>query len=180
MGDGLRQVEGSPPTCGMSTAPSATSLAAGSYAPCGPQRAVNRRLQWAGLARYPDAASGSRFLAGERLGSGATATFLARGQHEQRAHGQQNRQPGQRTSNPPVESSITPAKPGPAKPPSFRTAAISSMSAAAAVPLRNAVGSAQKDARRLTGSHCAGPRCDDFGGPQRSLLAALPHDHWEV
>ena len=47
-------------------------------------------------------------------------------------------------SKPPVESSAMPVKAGPTKPPRLPTAATSAMPAAAALPLRNAVGNAQK------------------------------------
>ena len=47
-------------------------------------------------------------------------------------------------SKPPVESSVMPVKAGPAKPPRLPIAATSAMPAAAAVPLRKAVGRAQK------------------------------------
>src|SRR5919108_111456 len=47
-------------------------------------------------------------------------------------------------SKPPVESSITPVNAGPANPPRFPTAAINAIPAAAAVPVRNAVGIAPK------------------------------------
>jgi hypothetical protein len=78
------------------------------------------------------------------LGFGHRDGLLAREEHQQRPKHQQRASTVSGTSNPPVESSITPVNAGPTKPLRLPTAAIRAMPAAAAVPLRKAVGSAQK------------------------------------
>jgi hypothetical protein len=72
---------------------------------------------------------------------GPRGALLAGEENHQRAERDQHRERRQRHLETTVESSITP---GPQKPPRFPTAAISAIPAAAAVPLRKAVGSARK------------------------------------